>query len=307
LNTLGYSEEEAKKMKFTDIIHKDHIEYCMGIFKGLQRGETFDDVETVFVSRDGKAIHVTGNLNPYFKDGKFVATRGIFRDITDRKKVEEKLQKRRHDLGERVKELNCLYGISNLVEKRDISLEEILKGTVNLISRAWQYPEISCARITLEDQGFKTNNFRETTWKQTSDIRVHGRRIGTLEFCYLEERPKSDEGPFLKQERNLINEIAERLGRIVEYKQAEETIKLRLESEKTISKISSRFVTALNLDDAINKSLKDMGVLTTASRSYLFMLKKDATFMDNTHEWCAEGVTPQIDNCEEKTCWIHRF
>ncbi|TET77426.1 MAG: PAS domain S-box protein, partial [Candidatus Cloacimonadota bacterium] len=92
LNTLGYSEEEAKKMKFTDIIHKDHIEYCMGIFKGLQRGETFDDVETVFVSRDGKAIHVAGNLNPYFKDGKFVATRGIFRNITERQKVEEKLR-----------------------------------------------------------------------------------------------------------------------------------------------------------------------------------------------------------------------
>jgi len=224
-------------MKFTDIIHKDHIEYCMGIFKGLQRGETFDDVETVFVSKDGKTIHVAGNVNSYFKDGKFVATRGIVRDITERKRAEEELQKRTYDLGERVKELNCLYGISDLVQKEGVSLEKILEGTVNLIPPSWQYPEITCARITLEDQGFKTDNFRETAWKQTSDIRVHGRRIGTLEVCYLEERPESEEGPFLKQESNLINEIAERLGRIIDYWNVER--ELRIKEEAIASSINA--------------------------------------------------------------------
>ncbi|MCK4419049.1 PAS domain S-box protein [Candidatus Aerophobetes bacterium] len=102
LNTLGYSEEEAKKMKFTDIIHKDYIEYCMGIFKGLQRGETFDNVETVFISKDGKAIRVAGNINPYFKDGKFVVTRGIVRDITERKRAESLIREQ----NERLKELD---------------------------------------------------------------------------------------------------------------------------------------------------------------------------------------------------------
>ena len=260
----------------------------------------FFETEVELIHRDGHGIPVWAKVvRPNGKEGNNSPTMVYMRDVAERKKVEEKLQKWTHDLGERVKELNCLYGISDLVQKEGVSLEKILEGTVNLIPPSWQYPEITCARITLEDQGFKTDNFRETAWKQTSDIVAHGRRVGTLEVCYLEERPESEEGPFLKEERNLINAIAERLGRIVEYKQAEETIKHRLESEKTISKISSRFVTALNLDDAINKSLKDMGVLTTASRSYLFMLKKDATFMDNTHEWCAEGVTPQIDNLKD--------
>lgn len=144
--------------------------------------------------------------------------------IARRKKIEETLLKQRYDLGERVKELECLYGISDLVKKRHISLPEILQGAVDLISPAWQYPEITCARIILRDEEFKTDNFRETAWKQAVDIVVHDKQIGTLEVCYLEERPERDEGPFLKEERLLINSIVEQLGGIIDHKEAEEEI-----------------------------------------------------------------------------------
>lgn len=145
--------------------------------------------------------------------------------ITRRRKIEETLRKRTYDINERVKELECLYGISGLVEKRHIPLSEILKSAVDLISSAWQYPEITCARIIVENQTFKTNNFRETAWKQAADIVVHDKQTGTLEVCYLEERPESDEGPFLSGERSLINAIAELLGGIIDHKKAEEEIK----------------------------------------------------------------------------------
>ncbi|MBW2222424.1 MAG: LuxR family transcriptional regulator, partial [Deltaproteobacteria bacterium] len=92
---------------------------------------------------------------------------------------------------------------------------------VDLIPPSWQYPEITCARIIIEGQEYKTKNFKETVWKQATNIVVHGKRIGILEICYLEEKPESDEGPFLKEERSLISAIAERLGRVTEHKQAE--------------------------------------------------------------------------------------
>ena len=145
-------------------------------------------------------------------------------ESSERKQMEEVLQKRTYDLGERVKELNCLYGISDLVQKPGISLEAILQRTVNLISLAWQNPEITCAQITLKDQTFKTTNFKKTKWGQTADIIVHGNRVGILEVCYLEERPTTNEGPFLKEERSLIDGIAERLGKIIERKQVEEAL-----------------------------------------------------------------------------------
>ncbi|UCH86790.1 MAG: response regulator [Dehalococcoidia bacterium] len=146
-------------------------------------------------------------------------------DVTEKTRTEQALSERTHHLSERVKELNCLYGISRLVERADFSLEQFLQGTVELIPPAWQYPEVTCARIMLEDQEFRTGNFRESNWRQTADIIVLGQRLGIVEVCYLEERPKSDEGPFLKEERNLINAIAERLGRVTERGRAQERIR----------------------------------------------------------------------------------
>jgi len=73
-------------------------------------------------------------------------------EIQERKKAEEATRERTKELDERVKELNCLYGISNLVEKPDISLEEIFQGVVDLIPPSWQYPEITCSRMLLEDK-----------------------------------------------------------------------------------------------------------------------------------------------------------
>ena len=140
----------------------------------------------------------------------------------DRKRAEEALQLSAHDLRERVKELNCLYGISKLVGKPDTSLEEIVQGTVDLIPPSWQYPEITCARATMEGREFITENSQETIWKQTKDITVQGETIGSIEVCYLQERPESDEGPFLKEERSLINAIAERLGYVIEGKRGED-------------------------------------------------------------------------------------
>ena len=87
---------------------------------------------------------------------------------------------------------------------------------------------------------------------------------------------------------------------IAKLKQAEETIEFKLELEKTISFISSRFVGISDIDESINAMLEDIGKLSGASRAYLFLFNEDGATMDNTHEWCAEGVSPQIDNL--KSC-----
>ncbi len=151
--------------------------------------------------------------------------------LAERRQVETALREQTLELDERVKELNCLYGISKLVEAPDIPLDQILQGTVNLLSPAWRYPETACARIVMKDQEFKTENFRETRWRQVSDVKLCGERAGSVEVCYLEERPEIDEGPFLKEERSLIDAVAERLGRIVERRQAEEALR---ESEERV-------------------------------------------------------------------------
>lgn len=149
--------------------------------------------------------------------------------LTDRdrqhKIFQQELEERTYELNERVKELNCLYAISAIIERKGATLEEILQRTVDIIPDAWQYPEITSSRIILNDRAFTSRNFERTKWKQSQNIVVHGSVSGSLEVFYNEKRPKADEGPFLKEERTLINIIAERMGQMVEVKFSEEALK----------------------------------------------------------------------------------
>ncbi len=140
-----------------------------------------------------------------------------------------KASKLLHDYGKRIKELRCVYGVSKLLENPDVSLEGVLQETVNLIPPAWRYPEITCARILFEKREFKTKNFNETPWKQSAEIRMYGKKVGAVEVYYLEQNPTLDEGPFSKEERDLIEDVAERLGKFAERKKAEGALR---ESEK---------------------------------------------------------------------------
>jgi len=130
-------------------------------------------------------------------------------------------------LNERLKELGCLYSLTKIVEKKGITLDELYQETVNLLPGGWQYPEVAGSKITVNGSEFKTENYRVSQWRQSSDIKVYGEKIGDVEVCYLQEKPEADEGPFLKEERLVLDAVAQRLGRIIERKQAEEELKLR--------------------------------------------------------------------------------
>jgi len=137
-----------------------------------------------------------------------------------------------YDMAKRIKELNCLYEFSQLVEQNDNSLDCIFQGSTNLIAKSWQYSKITCVRVIFEGREFKTDNFRQTQWVQSADILAGNKKSGVVEVYYLQECPQSDEGPFLKEERKLLNTLAERLGYIVKHRQVEEALR---ESEEIFS------------------------------------------------------------------------
>ena len=118
-------------------------------------------------------------------------------------------------LRERIKELNCLYGIAQLAELHADSIEDFLKDLVNFLPYSWQYPDITCARILFEGNTYKSKVFKVTKWRQSSRIFVYNEPKGEVSIFYLEERPPADEGPFLREERALLDALAERIGHTV--------------------------------------------------------------------------------------------
>ncbi|MFC2071827.1 ATP-binding protein [Chloroflexota bacterium] len=137
--------------------------------------------------------------------------------VKERKQME-------HDLNERLKEINCLYGVADIAARPGITLDELYQDVVKLLPPSWLYPEITCVRITINGKKFETKNYGDTEWRQSADIKVDGAKVGVVEVLYLEEKPEIDEGPFLREEGLLIDAVAERLGYITERKQAEEAL-----------------------------------------------------------------------------------
>jgi len=117
-------------------------------------------------------------------------------------------------LRERIKELNCLYGVSQLAERHMYSLDALLQELVNFLPYSWQYPEITCARILFKGKTYTSDRFKVTNWRQSSRIYMYHEAVGECDIFYLEECPPADEGPFLKEERALLDAVAEQIGTI---------------------------------------------------------------------------------------------
>jgi len=150
------------------------------------------------------------------------------------KETQEELNELKRALGERSKELDCLYGITELLAKPGISLQGIFQGILEFLPSAFQYPQITASRLTLNDQAFTAGNFQETAWKRAEKIIVNGERIGSLEVCYLEERPSRDKGPFLNDEIALLAALAAGLGRVIERIKAQEALKKSEETARAL-------------------------------------------------------------------------
>ena len=104
---------------------------------------------------------------------------------------------------ERLKEL---AGINRTTEilKSGKNLEESLRIICSILPDAWQFPEHTTARISYDKSVFTSPGFRETEWKMIQGFEAPGRKKGAIEIFYLKEFPQADDGPFLKEERNLL-------------------------------------------------------------------------------------------------------
>jgi two-component system NtrC family sensor kinase len=134
------------------------------------------------------------------------------------------------DLLERIKELSCLYGIAHLAADTSMSIDKVLEGIVEILPAAWLYPDVACARIVLDDRSYSMCDHQRARHRQQAPIIIGSRRRGYVEVAYRKEKPGRDEGPFLNEERNLLDTVAKEIAVIIMRREAEQD-KLKLEEQ----------------------------------------------------------------------------
>jgi len=129
-------------------------------------------------------------------------------------------------LEKRIKELNCLFSLSKLIEQPGISLEQIFQDAPPLLRNAYQEPDKTCVRINFDGIRYKTDDFEKSELSQHAEIKVRGEKAGDIEIYYLGEKPESRQSPLLKEQRDLLDAVAQHLGRVAERKRTGEKLQL---------------------------------------------------------------------------------
>jgi len=225
LRLFNYSEKEILDKNIDELVApKENFINARSVTQGAASGKNIA-LETVRRKKNGELFHVSVLASPIIIDGEQVAVYGIYRDISDRKKKEEELERKTAELKERIKEINCLYAISNLNQSAALSLDSILRKTANLIPSGWQYPKDTFVRIRFDKKVFTSKTFRSTQWKLESKIKVGTKTRGNVEVFCSRRLARKNKDPFLDEEKILIEVITYHLSLSIERKINEQALK----------------------------------------------------------------------------------
>ena len=137
--------------------------------------------------------------------------------VNQKGKETQNLNKLIDNLEERVRELNILYEIEELLHQPELGIDEIFKRIANLLPTAFQFPEICRVKIVYQGKEFTTKNYKDSPWALTTELRFQDRSVGSIRVCYTEEKPTSDVGPFLSDEKQTLNTLAQRVSYHIMY------------------------------------------------------------------------------------------
>lgn len=126
------------------------------------------------------------------------------------------------ELRERVKELTCLYGLAKVIASVSLTLSDLIQQAAHLLPPSWLHPEIAVAQIRFDDITHTVGAFEAAVQTQEADIIVDDTVRGRVAVGYVQEINELDEGPFLIEERHLIDAVAQELGHTIENRQMEE-------------------------------------------------------------------------------------
>ncbi|MFH1699687.1 MAG: ATP-binding protein [Candidatus Zixiibacteriota bacterium] len=161
-------------------------------------------------------------------------------------------------LRERIKEITCLYEIVSIAARPNISMNEIIEGVLKILPPGWFYPDIATARITIDGKSYALPDFKNSLQSLSAEIKVKGKNRGKVEVAYTKNMQELDEGPFIKEERSLINAIADELAQIIERYQIQEEQKQLREQLQHADRLATIGQLAAGVAHELNEPLSSI-------------------------------------------------
>ncbi|MFZ0389278.1 MAG: PAS domain S-box protein, partial [Calditrichia bacterium] len=207
-----YSNQEAIGKSWVELFRPEPQKFTL-LQAELEEKGFIANYELNLQRKDGTVLPVMAAFRlSKTPEGKTTGQEGILRNIGELQAVRNDLAKTKYFFKERLKELNCLYSVSRILNDPRISAEEVFQQILEIICRSWQYPEVTVCRIRSGYGEYCSNNFMESPWHMSGSLESNGLRFGEVEVFYLDSRPVQDEGPFLKEERYLLDTLGRNIG-----------------------------------------------------------------------------------------------
>ena len=281
----GYKPEEIIGKNIYDFIHPDDHEQAMKAVEEAIKKEQVYNFEFRTRHKDDHFIDVsgTGKIIKESEDFKII---GLVRDITKPKLMEKAMIETKENYKDLAESIGDVF----------FALDNELKYTY------WNNASEDLTGISAKKAlGKYILDVFPDNEETNNAIRVYKKVIKTQkpEFFINEYHIKNKRYYFEINAYPSKGGVSVIVKDITERKMAEKKLRQRLEFEKTVANISSRLIGFSDIDNSINISLGEIGKLSGASRAYLFLFREDMKIMDNTHEWCAKGITRQINNLQQ--------
>lgn len=289
---LGYKPEELIGLASSDMLSPENDAKVKSYIPNIMQGEEVEHLEIPLRKADGTFADIEWTATPIFDENDVIGIQLIGRDVTERKIVQEALQKS-----------EALF--RNVVSaSKDAMISINSDGRIALFNPAaevmfgWSMGEMIGQSLDplIPDKYRSDHPMYVASFLKTG--KPDGAIDRTVELAAL--RKNGDEFPvdltLSKGHRGDEIFVLAVVRDITIRKKQEKAIQYRLDFEKLISGISSRFVGISDIDASINKTLEDIGKFSNADRSYVFAIEKDV--MTNTHEWSAENITPQKEHLQ---------
>ena len=118
-----------------------------------------------------------------------------------------------YDLGERMKELSCLFDVLRITVRDDIDMATMFASVAARLAAAMRFPEIAVGRIECADRHYGTQ--AEGEQLSASFVDIDGQRSAVV-VVYTPPLPADAGAPFLAEEQALLDAIATHLAAAVE-------------------------------------------------------------------------------------------